>query len=388
MQVKQYDYIFLGAGCATLSIVMRMTASNHFRDKKILLIDKDDKKKNDRTWCFWEDGEGFFEKIVYHKWEHLFFNTDDENIPLDISPYQYKMIRGIDLYEHCFLILSAQKNIDIIYGDLSIQEDNTSSKIFLNGEPLLFRNTAYIFNSIYFPGKQQQDKFYLLQHFKGWVIETSEDFFEADKATLMDFRVGQEQGTTFVYVLPLSKKKALVEYTLFTKELLTKSEYDVALKNYIDSFLKLKTYTISDKEYGVIPMTNATFPHYKNGMYYIGTAGGNTKASTGYTFRFIQKQADTILQELIKNKDSIKLKKTGRRFYFYDSTLLHILSKELLGGKEIFSILFKKNRASTVLKFLDNETSVLEEIKLLNSLPKKIFAKAGFKELFKMLIGK
>ncbi len=88
MQADQYDYIFLGAGCSTLSIVMRMIVSEKFQDKKILLIDKDDKRKNDRTWCFWENGEGFFEKIVHHKWDHLFFTTDDENVPLSISPYQ------------------------------------------------------------------------------------------------------------------------------------------------------------------------------------------------------------------------------------------------------------------------------------------------------------
>ncbi len=384
MQAKQYDYIFLGTGCATLSIVMRMIASKQFCNKKILLIDKDDKKKNDRTWCFWENGEGFFEKIVYHKWDHLFFKNEGENIPLDISPYQYKMIRGIDLYHHCFSVINTQANIDVTYGNLSFQEVNTSSIILLNGEPLLFKNTAYIFNSVYLPGKPQQGKFYLLQHFKGWIIETPGDFFDADRATLMDFRAGQQNGTTFVYVLPLSAKKALVEYTLFTKELLAQNEYDIALRDYISTFLKLKNYKITDEEYGVIPMTNAAFPSYENGMYYIGTAGGNTKASTGYTFRFIQKQADTILHKLVKNKDSIKLKGASRRFYFYDSTLLHILSKKILGGKEIFSILFKKNRASTVLKFLDNETSLLEEIKLLNTLPKKIFAKAGFKELIKM----
>ncbi|MEO6639084.1 MAG: lycopene cyclase family protein, partial [Ginsengibacter sp.] len=250
-----------------------------------------------------------------------------------------------------------------------------------------FKNTAYIFNSIYLAEKPQQGKYYLLQHFKGWIIETDENFFDPYKATLMDFRMGQGHGTTFVYVLPLSETKALVEYTLFTENLLAKSEYDDAVREYVKTFLKLSKYNITDEEFGVIPMTNATFPGYKNGMYYIGTAGGQTKASTGYTFRFIQKQADTIVKELLKNKISIKLEQPGKRFYFYDSTLLHILSKNLLAGKVIFSTLFKKNRASTVLRFLDNETTILEEIKLLNSLPKKIFAKAGLQELIKMMRG-
>ena len=40
---------------------MRMIKSGKFADKKILLIDKEPKTKNDRTWCFWEKQDGFFE---------------------------------------------------------------------------------------------------------------------------------------------------------------------------------------------------------------------------------------------------------------------------------------------------------------------------------------
>ena len=61
---KSYDYIILGAGCAGLSLLMRMIGSNQFNDKKILLIDKEQKNKNDRTWCFWEKDKGLFDPVV------------------------------------------------------------------------------------------------------------------------------------------------------------------------------------------------------------------------------------------------------------------------------------------------------------------------------------
>ncbi len=388
MQAKQYDYIFLGTGCSSLSIVMRMIASKKFSNKKILIIDKEDKSRNDRTWCFWEKSEGFFEKIVYRKWQHLFFKTDDKSIALDIGLYKYKMIRGIDFYEHCFSSIELQKNIDIIHGMISFENKDSFAKIKVNGDAIEFNEEALVFNSVYRPAEKQKNKFYLLQHFKGWVVETSGDFFNADHAVLMDFRVSQQHGTTFVYVLPLSSTKALVEYTLFTKNVLSQHEYDTALKHYLKEFLNLDEYKVIDEEYGVIPMTNANFPVFGNSMYYIGTAGGQTKASTGYTFRFIQNQADTIVKSLVEKNMVSRKSNVNKRFYFYDSTLLHILSKSLLGGKIIFTILFEKNRAETVLKFLDNETNISEEIKLLNSLPKKIFIKAGFKELMKMMAPK
>jgi lycopene beta-cyclase len=385
MQANQYDYIFLGAGCASLSIIMRMVDSNKFSDKKILLIDKQPKTKNDRTWCFWEATSGFFEDLVHHKWDKLFFNTDAENICLEMGNYQYKMIRGIDFYNKCFGVLHQQKNIDVVYGEIGFEEQ--SNKIQFNNEFLEVDTETIVFNSIYSPSSKQKNKFYLIQHFKGWIIETVEEIFTPHQAILMDFRVNQNEGTTFVYVLPLSSTKALIEYTLFGEQVLSKEIYDQQLKNYLKEFLSIENYTIIEEEFGIIPMTNADFSFFKNGMYYIGTAGGQTKASTGYTFRFIQKQADKIVSQLISKGAISKNLKAKKRVLFYDSTLLHILYKKLLKGKTIFSILFKKNRADIIFKFLDNETTILEEIKLLNSLPKKIFIKAGFSEFLKISSG-
>lgn len=384
MKATQYDYIFLGAGCSSLSIVMRMIESKKFSEKKILLIDKESKSNNDRTWCFWERDTGFFEEIVFRQWEHLMFKTGNEDIDLSITPYTYKMIRGIDFYQHCFSRIKSQENIDIIHGTLSFRSE-TQGEIKINEEPVELKKKTLVFNSILKKPAHQKDKFYLLQHFKGWIIHTSQAQFDPNRAVLMDFSVSQKHGTSFVYVMPLSSSHALIEYTLFTENVLPPEQYDKELKEYIRIFLKISDYTITEEEFGIIPMTNAISPKDEDGFYHIGTAGGQTKASTGYTFRFIQKQADLVVEQLIAGKSKLHINKLQRRFYFYDSTLLNILSNKLLDGKTIFSTLFKKNRAATVLKFLDNETSISEEIGLLNSLPKKTFLKAGYKEFIKML---
>ena len=338
---------------------------------------------------FLGEERGFFEDIVYRKWNEVFFkSTSDEIISLEMSDYQYKMIRGIDFYNYCFSEINLQKNIDIIYGEISFEETSELIRIKLSNEPVLFANDAIIFNSLYIPGKRQANKFYLLQHFKGWIVESQNDFFNPSQATLMDFRVKQTHGTTFVYVLPLSHTTALVEYTLFSENILPADEYDKELRLYVEEFLGLKNYKIAAEEFGIIPMTNESFPYFKNGMYFIGTAGGQTKASTGYTFRFIQKQADKIVAELISKGSTSKKKMSKKRFMFYDGTLLHILSKKMLDGKLIFSTLFKKNKAADIFKFLDNETTLSEDLKLINSLPKRAFIKAGFSEFIKMTLKK
>lgn len=358
-----------------------MIDSGKFGDKNFLLIDKEAKNKNDRTWCFWEKETGYFETIVHKKWEHLLVNCDELTLSLEIDPYAYKMIRGIDFYNYCLAKIRFLPNIEIRYGDIGFGPGKT---IKINGESIAVDN-ALVFNSINLPVEKKPNQFYLLQHFKGWIIETQTDQFNTKQGTLMDFNVAQDMGTAFVYVLPLATNKALVEYTLFTENLLPKEEYDLQLQNYIKQRLNINEFVIVEEEFGVIPMTNARFAAFENGMYNIGTAGGQTKASTGYTFQFIQKHAVKIVEDIIAGKYPSKKRTPKKRFHFYDSTLLHILSGNKLQGKQVFTQLFQKNKAVKVFKFLDNETTLKEELKIISTLPKREFLAAGIKEFFKMI---
>src|SRR5258706_10713868 len=87
---REYDYIIAGAGCAGLSLAVHMIHSGKFSDKKILIVDKEEKNKNDRTWCFWETGPGLFEPLVYQKWKQVWFHGDKFSKLLSLQPYEYK----------------------------------------------------------------------------------------------------------------------------------------------------------------------------------------------------------------------------------------------------------------------------------------------------------
>ncbi|MBL7747520.1 MAG: hypothetical protein JNM19_08860 [Chitinophagaceae bacterium] len=374
-----YDYIFLGAGCASLSLLMRMIKSGQFSEKKILLIDKAPKTSNDRTWCFWEVSNGFFEEVVYRKWNTVSFLSDDYSSVMNIAPYEYKMIRGIDFYQYCFDVISSQKNIEVVYAEVTQwYYQNEKFGVVLNGEKVPLGRPV-VFNSIYKPIRKKKNTITLQQHFKGWIIETEQAVFNAGEAIMMDFRVHQKHGTTFAYVLPYTTTSALVEYTLFTKELLRQEQYETELRNYIRQYLGIEKYIIKEVEFGVIPMTNEQFPFYQDGVYNLGTVGGQTKGSSGYTFQFIQKRSEQIVKQLLAGKPLEKLPGTPRRFHFYDNTLLHILYHDQLPGNKIFSRLFQKNKPQQVLRFLDNETSLKEELKIISSLPTWPFLKAALK---------
>ena len=381
---KQYDYIITGMGCAGLSLAVQLKKSGLAKGKKILLVDRVQKKQNDRTWCFWETQPGPFEEIVFRRWEEAWFHSSGYSTLLDLSPYKYKMIRGIDFYNHCLDQISSSPEFEIITANVQyVGNSPDGSMVMIDNNPVYGR---CLFNSILFEKpKLKAEEFYLLQHFKGWIVRSSEPFFNEVQATLMDFRTVQQEATSFIYVMPFSKTEALVEYTLFSKTLLEDEDYDIALKNYIQNILGLQEYEILEEEFGVIPMTNFTFNRHSGNILHIGTAGGRTKASSGYTFSFIQKDTENIIRSLQKNGHPFNLPEDISRFHWYDSVLLNILSGDELKGEEVFTHLFSKNKVSEILKFLDNETSVSAEMRILSTLPQWPFLKAGLAEGFRRL---
>jgi lycopene beta-cyclase len=381
--VKYFDYIISGAGASGLSLLMRFIQNPAFSNKKILVVDQAPKDQNDRTWCFWEREPGFFEPIVYHQWQQVYFHSHDYSSLIDLSPYQYKMIRGIDFYNYSYTEASKKDNISFQYGKVSAMGNEGDRAFILIDEEKIY--AEYIFNSIMFSKpKVSSDKFYLLQHFKGWVLETDAPAFDSTKATFMDFRVSQHHGTTFCYVLPVSANRALIEYTLFTKNLLKPEEYDDGLKNYISTFLNLNDYRVIEEEFGVIPMTNYKFSKGEGRIVHIGTVGGQTKPSSGYTFRFIQKHSDALIHSLLLNGHPFTKKDlVPARFNFYDTTFLNVLYNNKLPGEKIFTDMFSKNSAERIFKFLDNESNLEDELNILGSLPYMPFTKAALQEIFK-----
>ena len=400
MLQPRYDLVFLGGGCATLSLLTRLIESGACIDKRFLIIDPSDKKSNDRTWCFWEKGSGYFEKLVHHEWGELDFKQSGFSDSLDMGGYQYKMVRGIDFYEYCLHVLHTSGQVEFLKDEITdwrVEKTDSHGEITAaRDQKLIFSGgktgrgevkASVIFNSI--PpdlGKKQPGVVNLLQHFKGVVVECDQFNFDPNRATLMDFRVSQAEGATFIYVLPLSKNRALVEYTLFTADLLSADQYNQGIAEYIGEYLGVTNYKIIEEEFGIIPMTTQRFHWYTNGAFNIGTAGGQTKGSSGYTFQFIQKRSAQLAALLQNSSDWSKLTSTllkvsgdAERFHFYDRVLLHVLASNYCPGDQVFATLFEKNPAHRVFQFLDNETNLLQELKIISSLPTWPFLKAAIK---------
>jgi lycopene beta-cyclase len=376
----KFDYVITGAGAAGLSLAVHLINSGLLRNRTLAIIEKEKKDTNDRTWCFWEMESGPFEKMVFRSWDRLMVADDTNLIETSVTPYRYKMLRGGDFYQYCRDTISAQSNITWIASDvISIQSQPDRAVIETSGGQVLAR---HLFNSIIFhPPSSDGSHHLLLQHFKGIVVRTQATAFDPHVARLMDFRVPQSRGTSFVYLMPFSETEALIEYTEFSASTLADNEYDLALSDYCHRVLHLPDYEVTGQEVGVIPMTNYPFETDERRITHIGTAGAATKASSGYTFRFIQKQCSAIVSSIRSDGRVTYRRKHSGRFGWYDATLLNILTKTDIRGADVFMKMFTTNPMQRVLRFLDNESTIPEEIQLIRPLPVLPFMKAGIEEL-------
>ena len=291
------------------------------------------------------------------------------------------MIRSKVFYKELWTVIEKKKNIIFKNESLVSLKDNrdyvsivTTNKIY---------KAIKVFNSVLLERHYEiQSKYPVLkQHFVGWFIKTKTNVFDDEVATFMDFNIPQKDNTRFMYVLPLSKTEALFEYTLFSKDHLLHKEYEDAIGTYLKN-KGITDYKIIEKERGSIPMTSYVFSkkNSKN-ILYIGTAGGWTKASTGYTFMNTTKKTKKLVEFLKTNNDLSKFSKRDK-YWFYDLLLLDVLASDNGNGAQLFSSLFQKTNIKTIFKFLDEDSNILEDLKIITGVPPFKFVVAVAKRIF------
>ncbi len=109
----------------------------------------------------------------------------------------------------------------------------------------------------------------------------------------------------------------------------------------------------------------------------IGTAGGMTRLSTGYSFLNIQEHSKYIRIN-IENIQSAKKFDIGKKYQFLDKVFLRVLETHPEKMPNTFSNMFSAP-SDTVIKFLSNRSNFLEDISIILKMPKFTFIKALFK---------
>ena len=352
--MKEFDYIIIGGGCAGLSLAFELNIHSKLQDKTLAIIEPREEYERDKTWSFWKVSSHSFDDCVKKNWHNFTINIPNNTKHVECKNTPYQTIDSGLFYKK---IINNLKQNDNIYFFKNINEINT--------------NNSFIFNSV---SDLVESKNNLWQHFSGYEIESNKEVFDDKIFNLLDFDCDQKESVHFFYTLPYSKTKALIE-TTWISDLNNSSiiNYDDQLKDYIKNNLRINNYKVNFKETGAIPLF-----HPKNikklNQIEIGTAGGMTRLSTGYTFLNIQDHSKFIR----KNLNNIeKARKYGlkTKYKFLDKIFLKVLERNPEKMPNIFYKMFN-GYTDSAIKFLSNKSNVIEDIYIILKMPKWIFLKS------------
>lgn len=358
------EVAIVGAGAAGLALACRLGEQGR-PDVVLVEAPPGPHSAPERTWCSW-GADGYWADAVSARWDRMSIHAHGGDLrTYDLAPLDYTMIRSRD-YARVAAARLAGTAVRRVEALVTRVEDGPS-RALVHGTDLSAR---WVFDTRptrpAAPGRVA-----LLQHFRGWFVRTSDDAFDPGVAGLMDFRPPQPPGgVAFGYVLPTSRREALVEYTEFSRSVLTTPQYDAALRDYTGR-LGLPTFEVVGTEQGVIPMTDASFPRrIGRRVFRLGAAGGATRPSTGYTFNAAQRQAAAVAQALWDGRDPCPPPAYPWRHLQMDALLLRALDGGALDGAAFLADLFVRHPAERVLRFLDGQSTAREELEVMASAPR------------------
>lgn len=380
--INQDTWVIVGAGAAGLWLALELVDSGALEGKKLVILEQDDNKGNDKTWCFWESkslSHSILNDAVSHRWNRVSYSARDHN-GIKLQSLAYFHIRSADFYRVAKEKLQKKEHVSFLYESVTEYlslKDGVTVVTDCNRRV----KAKMVFTSVFEPFFKKPDIDFW-QSFVGRRVKFNKDVFDEDCFTLMDFNIPQNGATQFIYVLPFSKNEALIEVTAFGKEIIDERFAVEEINKFSGNFSA--GFEFIEKEAGRIPMSQRLAAEYNKHhdarIVPIGTVSGAIKPTTGYGFMEMKRRAEIIARKLQKGEDAPVFKRSAR-FRFYDLLLLNILKNEPARGVEIFTSLFKATSPGHVFKFLDEKTTVLGDIKIFKSLPVPLF----LKHLYKMI---
>lgn len=368
-----FDHVIFGAGLSGLLKAESLMQSMH-PDQRLLLIDPNTKNVCERTFCVWRnktDRQHSHADLVSHSYSFFRITAADQQTGeiKSFGDFVYERIPGDAFYKFMHRKILADSRLQILEESV-VQVNETKDQVEIKTSSGQTIYAAQVWNSLI------QGKPDMIQHFFGFEIETEADFFTEDLVDLMDFRVEQENEVRFVYHLPFSKRVGLVEFTVFSKNILTTKEYEIHLRSYLQRVYNLLNFKILAIEMGAIPMSLDPWPQFSSPLGLsrispIGAAAGKIKASTGYSFMRNQ----TAHRKYQANDDTTETRPSHWRFRVYDTLLIGIMKSNCGVISEIFPQLFSQNTSGVLFRFLDEKTRFFEEVKIFVKLPWKHFLK-------------
>ena len=370
--------MILGAGCAGLSLCHYLLERGV--DAPILILDRKEAFADDRTWCFWDVEETPFSDRAIRRWNSWSVRAEGREIVHTSRRYPYLCLTGADFYESVLGKISAHANVTIRLG-----ESVRFSKELDDGVLVVTSSGSYLAESV-FDGRglppdsealaeARRGGAWISQQFLGLRLRSQHPVFDPDTCTLMDFSVDQGRGLRFAYVLPFDEHEALVENVYLSKNGAPPEAHRAELSGYLQDRYGLSEggYEVLGEEWGDIPMTAHRFRRrIGTRTHVVGTLGGETRPSTGYTFLRVQRYCRALATSLTGSGGDPE----GVHPWRYgplDRVFLRLLRERPESCPGIYARMFAGTPPGPLVRFLTEESSPLDDARLIGALPKLPF---------------
>lgn len=358
----------LGAG-ASGSAVVRALAARGVAGP-LLLVDDGSVPIAERVWASWlaiEDAAD--DAVISASWRRLAVATDRGERVLGLTRHRYVAVRGPDLRDATDAALRTVRGERLTATATAVHEDGDSVVVATSSgdvrADLVLDSVGLLDAGVREPRAWMS--------FAGCEIETDGPVFDRDAVRLMDFRVPQVGGATFAYTLPWARDRALVELTTISAEP-TSTRPDIAA--HLDRVLGAGRHRVVRRESGVLPLApRLRRPRSARGLA-IGAAAGLVRASTGYGYARMRRDAARIAEQLRRGEPPSGLRRSARH-HAMDAVFLELATHDPATLVDSLDLLFARTPADLVLRFLDEATSPREEARLVSSLPTRPFVAAA-----------
>lgn len=296
------DLVILGAGCAGLSLAARLASGDG--DLRVVLVDPRTTFADDRSWSFWQHDHHPLRDIVAHEWSGwTYADLAGRSATHRVPGMTYQYIRGVDFYRWALAEIAGDDRIALRLGvaaqelsSITLRDGTPGVRVTTDEGALLARRVV--------DTRPRRTAALLYQCFSGVEVDHGGALAtEADAVGLMTRMRSDADGLGFVYVLPLSPTRALVEWTRFSPVPLAESVV-VAERDAELAEMGLAGATVVREEGGILPMGRMPAPDETiPGVVLAGNAGGALRDASGYAFLRIQQWARRCAGALARGED-------------------------------------------------------------------------------------
>jgi len=364
-----FDHIIIGGGCAGMQLAKALLSNQATSQASILIVEAAEQPPA-KSWCFWAEGTPPYAEIVEKSWSKVNITSGGKPGVEAIAPMNYHYISSQRFYAFHDELFAQFPNL-VRVTDAVTSVETSGELVSVSGAGTY--TGRHVYDSRQNPSGGHSAG--LMQHFFGLFVEADTACFQPDEATLMDFDIADSSGAGFCYILPFSATKALVEITFFTSASFNLSQYRGLTELYLKDKYPGVSFAIEREEIGHIPLFIPAKTEKTGATVDIGTRGGLTKPTTGYTFTRIFQHSAWLAHAATQPRQAADYQISKPRFLFYDSLFISILLEKPHMLKPIITRLFNAAPYPIVLSFLDEKTTLWQEARLFLNLPIGLFLK-------------